>query len=396
MRDRATDIHVEPMEKELRIRYRIDGMLYEAPIPAGDQEIPGRDHFAPQDHGGPQHRRAPPAAGRQDQAPHGRQREFDLRVPRPCRRPTAKRSPSVSFRATRTLDAGDVWASCEAHKASMRQMILQAATASSSSRGPRAPGKSTTLYAALSEINHDRPQDHHHRGPDRVPHPRRDADPGEPGRSTSRSRACCARPCAWTPTSSWSVKRATRKRRKITIATAMTGHLVFSTLHTNDACGAFTRLERHGRGALPHRLRPWKACSRSASCAFSARNCKQRLHRPEPSTCIRTAEHDGEDASGHDRLQARTSGCEALPLHGLRGRTVIVEMVKMNENDSRRKIVSDSCRKRDQARRHEAGHAPHPLQRLGEDQARHLTTIERSAPRDDGGRVQHATKSDAS
>jgi general secretion pathway protein E len=33
MRDRATDIHVEPMEKELRIRYRIDGMLYEAPIP---------------------------------------------------------------------------------------------------------------------------------------------------------------------------------------------------------------------------------------------------------------------------------------------------------------------------------------------------------------------------
>ncbi len=34
VRDRASDIHVEPMEEELRIRYRIDGVLHKIPIPA--------------------------------------------------------------------------------------------------------------------------------------------------------------------------------------------------------------------------------------------------------------------------------------------------------------------------------------------------------------------------
>ena len=35
--------------------------------------------------------------------------------------------------------------------------------------GPTGSGKTTTLYAAISEINHGQRQDHHHRGPGRVP-----------------------------------------------------------------------------------------------------------------------------------------------------------------------------------------------------------------------------------
>ncbi len=46
---RASDIHVEPFEHELRIRYRIDGLLQEVPVPATDQALPAGDRFAHQD-----------------------------------------------------------------------------------------------------------------------------------------------------------------------------------------------------------------------------------------------------------------------------------------------------------------------------------------------------------
>ena len=61
---------------------------------------------------------------------------------------------------------------------------------------------------------------------------------------------------------------------------SLTGHLVFSTLHTNDAAGAFMRLCRHGRGAVPGeqhgRRRAWPSgwcarCARSAASSTSRR-----------------------------------------------------------------------------------------------------------------------------
>ena len=60
--DSASDIHVEPSENNIRIRFRIDGVLKEmAPAPEGD---PVRRHLAPQDHERHGHRRAPGPAGR--------------------------------------------------------------------------------------------------------------------------------------------------------------------------------------------------------------------------------------------------------------------------------------------------------------------------------------------
>ena len=68
---RASDIHIEPLEQNLRVRYRIDGVLREVETPPLQLRaaIISRD----QDHGAPQHRRAPPAAGRPDQARRARQ-----------------------------------------------------------------------------------------------------------------------------------------------------------------------------------------------------------------------------------------------------------------------------------------------------------------------------------
>ncbi len=60
--DKASDIHVEPNENHVRVRFRIDGVLKEmAPRAQGD---PVRDHFSAQDHERDGHRRAPQAARR--------------------------------------------------------------------------------------------------------------------------------------------------------------------------------------------------------------------------------------------------------------------------------------------------------------------------------------------
>ena len=68
---RASDIHIEPLEHSLRVRYRIDGVLREIETPPA--AVARRDHLPHQDHGAPQHRRAPAAARWPDQARRARQ-----------------------------------------------------------------------------------------------------------------------------------------------------------------------------------------------------------------------------------------------------------------------------------------------------------------------------------
>ena len=61
----ASDIHLEPYEKEMRIRFRIDGVLQAVMSPP--LKYPRPDYLAHQDHGAPGHRREAPAAGRPHQ-----------------------------------------------------------------------------------------------------------------------------------------------------------------------------------------------------------------------------------------------------------------------------------------------------------------------------------------
>ena len=87
-----------------------------------------------------------------------------------------------------------------------------------------------------------RPQHPHHRGPGRVPAGRHLPDRGEREDRSRPSRRGCARSCATTPTSSWSARSAIGETAEIAIQASLTGHLVLSTIHTNDAAGAITRL----------------------------------------------------------------------------------------------------------------------------------------------------------
>ena len=68
-KDRATDIHFEPQEDELRIRYRIDGILHQTPMPPAIEAVPVGPHLAHQGHERHERRRKTAAAGQPHQCP---------------------------------------------------------------------------------------------------------------------------------------------------------------------------------------------------------------------------------------------------------------------------------------------------------------------------------------
>ena len=89
----ASDIHIEPYEKDYRVRYRIDGVLYEMMHPP--LQAARGDHQPHQDHGQARHRREAPAPGRphqdQDQDRRAASRT-STSASRCCRRSSARRS----------------------------------------------------------------------------------------------------------------------------------------------------------------------------------------------------------------------------------------------------------------------------------------------------------------
>lgn len=231
MRDRATDIHVEPMERELRIRYRIDGMLYEAPIPPAIKKFQAAiiSRFKIMADLNIAERRLPQDGKIKIKMGD---REFDLRVatvPTPYGESIAIRILSRNSEMT-TLErlgfAGH-------HMTLMRQMI-QKPYGILFVTGPTGSGKSTTLYAALSEINSiDRkiltiedPIEY------RIPGVTQIQVNPPIGLTFARILRTTLR---LDPDVIMVGETRDPETAKITIATAMTGHLVFSTLHTNDA-----------------------------------------------------------------------------------------------------------------------------------------------------------------
>ncbi len=332
MRDRATDIHVEPMDRELRIRYRIDGMLYEAPIPPAIKRFQAAiisrlkimadlniaERRLPQDG--------------KIKIKMGT-REFDLRVatvPTPYGESIAIRILSRDSEMT-TLEKLGYEGN---HLTLMRQMITKPYGIIFVT-GPTGSGKSTTLYAGLSEINSvDRkiltiedPIEY------RIPGVTQIQVNSPIGLTFARILRSTLR---LDPDVIMVGETRDPETAKITIATAMTGHLVFSTLHTNDACGAFTRLTDMGvepflvassvEGILAQRL-VRRLCN----------NCKQP-YKPD-ADLIRQINMTREDTSKLTFL--RPVGCESCRYTGYSGRTALVEMVRMSEN-VRRKVVDNS------------------------------------------------------
>ena len=237
-KDRATDIHFEPAEDELRIRYRIDGILHQTPMPPQLKRYQAAlisrikvmsgmniaEKRLPQD-------------GRINVRIKGE--EIDIRV---STVPTVY-GESVSLRL---LTRGKIFLSLDKlgfspqEETALRDIIIKPHGILLVT-GPTGSGKSTSLYAFLSTINsvHKRiitieePVEYELKGINQI------AVRSDIGLTFAMGLRHILRQ---DPNVIMVGEIRDLETAEIAIRAALTGHLVFSTLHTNDAPSAFTRL----------------------------------------------------------------------------------------------------------------------------------------------------------
>jgi len=237
-KDRATDIHFEPAEDELRIRYRIDGILHQTPMPPQLKRYQAAlisrikvmsgmniaEKRLPQD-------------GRINVRIKGE--EIDIRV---STVPTVY-GESVSLRL---LTRGKIFLSLDklgfapAEENAIKEVIVKPHGIFLVT-GPTGSGKSTSLYAFLSSINSvtkriitiEEPVEYELKGINQI------AVRSDIGLTFAMGLRHILRQ---DPNVVMVGEIRDSETAEIAIRASLTGHLVFSTLHTNDAPSAFTRL----------------------------------------------------------------------------------------------------------------------------------------------------------
>lgn len=233
---RASDIHFEPFENEFRIRYRVDGTLYEMPPPPKRLALPVISRLKVMSNLNIAERRLP-QDGRIQLTIAGRQVDF-----RVSSLPTAYGESVV----LRVLDRGMV--SLDIENLGMPDDVYQALLMDIVKpngiivvTGPTGSGKTTTLYSALRKINTvdtkiltaEEPVEYEIDGIVQVP------INDVAGNTFQRVLRAFLRQ---DPDILMIGEIRDLETAHIGIRASLTGHLVFSTLHTNDSAGAVTRL----------------------------------------------------------------------------------------------------------------------------------------------------------
>ena len=238
LESRATDVHVEPFEDQLRVRYRIDGVLVEANIPPQVRKYQAAivSRIKILSHLDIAEKRLP-QDGRIRLKVAGR--EIDLRV---------SVIPMIHGEAVvlRILDRGDALLGLEHLGMAQRdrtvwERVLDLPHGIILVTGPTGSGKTTTLYAALSKINNadlkivtiEDPVEYQLRGINQI------QVNTKSGLSFGAGLRAILR---HDPDVVLIGEIRDKETAEIAVQASLTGHLVFSTLHTNDAPGATTRL----------------------------------------------------------------------------------------------------------------------------------------------------------
>lgn len=320
LRQRASDIHLEPLEKRFRIRYRIDGVLHEMESPPKRlqpsiisriklmADISIAEKRVPQD-------------GRINIKVNAK--VIDLRV---STMPTAFGESIVM----RILDKESLHLGLpELGFFSDDQAVFERTISLPDGvflvTGPTGSGKSTTLYSALNYINHpDRkiitvedPVEYEMSGVNQV-QVRREV--GMTFASALRSMLRQA------PNIIMVGEIRDKETAEITINAALTGHMVFSTLHTNDAPSAISRLIHIG-------IKPFLIAA--AVRAVLA----QRLVRRNCPGCREHCDHDEKLLHSlgiyRDKLAEASfmkgKGCNKCNGTGFHGRVGIFEVFSINQ-----------------------------------------------------------------
>jgi type II secretion system protein E len=320
--DRATDIHIEPFEDLLRIRYRIDGLLYEASLPPAIRRYQAAiisrikimadmniaEKRLPQD-------------GRITLRRGGT--EYDLRV-------STVPTPYGESIVTRILNSsGELYnlekLGMDPANYEVWEKMIHRSHGIILVTGPTGSGKTTTLYASLAELNRtdvkiitiEEPIEYQMEGITQIQvQPKIGLTFATVLRSLLRQD----------PDIMLVGETRDQETAEITIRTALTGHLVFSTLHTNDAAGAIPRLIDMG-------VEPFLVAS-SLIGIIAQRlvrvicpHCKAEVEAPRD--MLLALGYLPKDYEGMKFYKGK--GCESCKYLGYSGRTGIYEMVPITQ-----------------------------------------------------------------
>ncbi len=321
-KDRATDIHFEPQEDELRIRNRVDGILHQIPLPPTLKRFQAAIISRIKVMSGMNiSEKRLPQDGRINVRIKGE--EIDIRV---STVPTVY-GESVSLRL---LTRGKIFLSLDKlgfsklEEDAIREIIIKPHGIFLVT-GPTGSGKSTSLYAFLSAINsvHKRiitieePVEYELKGINQI------AVRSDIGLTFAMGLRHILRQ---DPNVVMVGEIRDSETADIAIRASLTGHLVFSTLHTNDAPSAFTRLTDMG-------IEPFLIASSVEAVQA------QRLVRTICSQCKteQTVDPDYLRRIGFPEADIGTAkfwhgaGCENCRQQGYQGRKGIYELLIVTE-----------------------------------------------------------------
>lgn len=236
IRDRASDIHLEPFETEFKIRYRVDGALYEMAPPPNHLALPIISRVKVMANLNIAERRLP-QDGRIQKTIAGR--PVDMRVSSLPTQFGESVVLRVLDRSAISLDLSTLGMPDYIHQYILK--TIQKPNGIFVVTGPTGSGKTTTLYACLNEINTidsklltaEDPVEYDIEGIIQVP-----INEGI-GLNFARILRAFLRQ---DPDRIMVGETRDLETAQISVQASLTGHLVFSTLHTNDAPGAVTRL----------------------------------------------------------------------------------------------------------------------------------------------------------
>jgi type IV pilus assembly protein PilB len=330
IKDRASDIHLEPFEKTMRLRYRVDGVLMDATPPPKQMQLALASRLKIMSNLDIAERRLP-QDGRMRVKVSGK--DYDLRV---SALPTVHGEKMV----LRVLDKSNLTASIDKlglDEPTFRQFksAIDAPHGLILVTGPTGSGKTTTLYSALNELNNptwniitvEDPVEFQIPGINQVPTKK------EIGLTFASALRSILRQ---DPDIIMIGEIRDTETAEIAVEAALTGHQVLSTMHCNDAPGAIARLD--DMGIAPFLI--------SSSVILS---CAQRLMRRICSHCkepviypARMFEDLGIEASAFDGVQLyRGRGCERCKKSGYAGRMAIIEVMTVSDQ-IRKMIISRS------------------------------------------------------
>ncbi len=326
-KERATDIHIEPFEDESRVRYRVDGVLYDTAIPhtikyfqpAIVSRIKIMAGLNIAERRLPQDGRIKVRIG---------DAVLDLRV-------STLPTPHGESVDIRILTSGMLYSleklGLSKSDLSILEQMIKKPHGIIFVTGPTGSGKTTTLYACLTKINDatkkiitiEDPIEYQIKGITQIQiMPKINLTFAQGLRSMLRHD----------PDVMMIGEVRDFETAEITIRVALTGHLVFSTLHTNDASGAVTRLLDMG-------IEPFLVAS-SVECIIAQRlvrliceKCKQKVAPSKELLQELEREHELTkrigDLSKMEFYEGK--GCQECKFTGFKGRTGIYEFLIITE-----------------------------------------------------------------